>query len=135
MAYETTPTNFDRTTYIQEVLASLSDDDLKALEAWRRSVNRDSKFLGGRGHSLQQMNENARAWDALSPDARRAYHSVLCCIENELEEAVQAVGPVAVERDIEAVEALLGPDHPAFRILPAHAIVVAYRDAVEQFCG
>lgn len=135
MAYETTPTDFDRTTYIQEVLASLSDEDLKALESWRRSVDQDSTLLGGRGRSLQQMNEAARAWDALSPDARGAYHSVLCCIENELEEAVQSTGPVAVGRDIEAVEALLGPDHPAFRIIPAHALVIAYRDAVEQLCG
>lgn len=125
-------TKRDRTTYIQDVLATLSDDDLKALESWRRLEDKDSKFLGGRGRTMEQHEEAARAYMALSPDAKRAHNSVRCLVVNELFEAIQDVGiPEDTGREVEAVWALLGPDHPAYIALPAYALVSAYREALD----
>lgn len=125
-------TKRDRTTYIQDVLATLSDDDLKSLESWRRLEDKDSKFLGGRGRTMEQHEEAARAFMALSPDAQRAHNSIRCLVVNELFEAIQDVGvPEDTGRDVEAVWALLGPDHPAYIALPAYALVSAYKEALD----
>lgn len=135
MVYETTTpttTKRGREAYIQDVLASLSDDDLKALEAWRRLEDKDSLFIGGRGRTMEQHEEAARAFMALSPDAQRAHNSVRCLVVNELVEAIQDVGiPENTGRDVEAVWALLGPDHPAYIALPAYALVSAYKEALD----
>lgn len=125
-------TTKDNTMTCADVVARLSEDDLRALAEWRRSVDQDSKLLGGRGRSWKQQAASADAWDALSPDARWAYLSVLYLIADELADAIREVGVPDTERDIDAIEALLGADHPAFLVLPAHSLVVAYRDIVEQ---
>lgn len=135
---QTNTTNTTNTTtahgreVCEDILSRLSDDDRRALEAWRRLEDQDSRFLGGRGRTREQFDEAARAWMALSPAAQRAHNSVRCLIVNELVEAIQDVGvPEDTGRDIEAVEALLGPDYPAYSVLPAYALVGAYKEAMD----
>jgi len=125
-----TPQNGRRTC--AEILDSLSDDTLEALERWRRLENLDSTYLGGRGRTREQMRAAARAWDELPLAAQSAYLSLLNSVVFELVDAIQHVGVPETERPIDAVEALLGPDHPALRVVPAYALVDAYEEAMEQ---
>lgn len=118
-----------------DILASLSDDSRMALERWRRLVNLDSTHLGGRGRTPEQMRVAARVWDELPPAAQDAYFAVLCAVVSELADAIRAVGAPEAERPIDAVEALLGLDHPALRVLPAYALVDAYEEAMRQIGG
>jgi len=115
-----------------EILDSLSDDALAALERWRRISNLDSTYLGGRGRTREQMLAEARAWDALPTAAQSAYFSLLDSVVFELADAIRDVGIPEAEREIDAIEALLGPDHPALRVLPAYSLVDAYEEAMEQ---
>src|SRR5690606_17433926 len=120
-----------REDYIRDVLASLSDEDLEALKAWRRLADKDSRYLGGRGPTREQMAEGLRAWEALSPDAQRAHNLVHSFTVNELVDAIQEMGvPEDTGREIEAVWALLGPDYPAYAVLPASSLVYAYQEAL-----
>jgi len=120
-----------REDYIRDVLASLSDEDLEALKAWRRLADKDSRYLGGRGPTREQMAEGLRAWEALSPEAQRAHNYVHGFTVNELVDAIQEMGvPEDTGREIEAVWALLGPDYPAYAVLPASALVYAYQEAL-----
>lgn len=129
IANRTTTNARGREAYIRDVLASLSVEDLEALEALCKLENRGSRIWGG--HTWEQAEETARAWMALSPAAQRAYHSVVCFTVNELVEAIQDVGiPEDTGRDVEAVWALLGPDHPAYSVLPDYALVNAYKEAI-----
>src|SRR5690606_197157 len=114
------------------ILACLSDDAIAALERWRRIVNLDSTHLGGRGHTLEQMSAAVRAWDELPLAAQNAYFSLLDAVAVELEDAIRTVGIPEAAREIDAIEALLGPDHPALRVLPARSLVDAYEEAMEQ---
>jgi len=115
-----------------EILDSLSDDAIAALERWRRLVNLDSTHLGGRGRTPAQMDAAARAWDELPLAAQNAYFLLLDAVAVELEDAIRAVGIPEAARAIDAIEALLGPDHPALRVLPARSLVDAYEEAMEQ---
>jgi|SRR5690606_184720 len=126
-------TTFTTTETFEDILARLSDDDRSALETWCMLSNRNSVHLGGPGQSPEQIRARAAAWDALSPSARWAFISGLCSAVDELASAIREMGiPEEAERDIDAIEALLGPDHPALRILPAYALVSAYKEAMEQ---
>ena len=132
----TTTTTRGREAYIRDVLDSLSVEDLEALKAWRRLVDKDSRHLGGRGHTREQMEEALRAWEAMSPDAQRAINFVHGFTVNELVDAIQDVGiPEDTGRDVEAVWALLGPDHLAYSVLPASALVNAYQEALNLLDG
>src|SRR5690606_593641 len=116
----------------EKILACLSDDAIAALERWRRIVNLDSTHLGGRGHTLEQMSAAVRAWDELPLAAQNAYFSLLDAVAIELEDAIRAVGIPEAAREIDAIEALLGPDHPALRVLPGYALASAFREALER---
>jgi len=115
-----------------EIIDSLSDTSLEALERWRRLTNLDSTYLGGRGRTREQMHIAARAFDELPPAAQSAYFSLLDAVAVELADALRHVGVPETERPIDAVEALLGPDHPALRVLPVCSLVDAYEEAMEQ---
>ena len=128
----TTTTNARGRRTCAEILDSLSDTSLEALERWRRLTNLDSTYLGGRGRTREQMNIAARAFDELPPAAQSAYFSLLDAVAVELEDALRHVGVPEAEREIDAIEALLGLDHPALRVLPAYALVDAYEEAMEQ---
>ena len=115
-----------------EILDSLSDDSRMALEKWCRLVNLDSTYIGGRGRTREQMIAEARAWDALPTAAQSAYFSLFDSVVFELADAIRAVGVPEAEREIDAIEALLGPDHPVLRALPACSLVDAYEEAMEE---
>jgi len=117
---------------VTDILDSLSDTSLEALERWRRLENIDSTYLSGRGRTREQMRAAARAFDELPPAAQSAYFSLLDAVAVELEDAIRAVGIPEAAREIDAIEALLGPDHPAFRVLPVCSLVDAYEEAMEQ---
>jgi len=129
-AAATTTTNGRMTC--ADILATLSDDSRMALEKWCRLVNLGSTHLGGRGRTREQILAEARAWDALPTAAQSAYFSLLDSVVFELADAIRAVGVPEAERPIDAVEALLGPDHPALRALPAYSLADAYEEAMEQ---
>lgn len=133
-------TNINRTTttargatYIKEVLASLSDDDRRALEAWRRLADDRSPYLGGPGRSKALETATELAWDALSPAARSAYLSILHATRDDLIAAIYEAGaPDHVVTPVDAVYALLGLTHPGLQILSLHELAIMYRYAVEE---
>lgn len=116
----------------EDILARLSESDLEDLEAWRYLEDLDSAHLGGRGRTQSQMDVADRAWDALSPDAQIAFIDMQRSIVHDLIAAIRSVGVPTADRDIDAIVALLGHDHPAFRVLPAYALVDAYAEAMEK---
>lgn len=116
----------------EEILAHLSEADLEDLEAWRYLENVDSAHLGGRGRTDAQMDAADRAWDALSPNAQTAFIVMRRSVVDDLIAAIRDVGIPDTDRDIDAITALLGHDHHAFRIMPAYALVDAYAEAMEQ---
>src|SRR5690606_13153257 len=126
----TTPTRVRRTC--ADILERLSDESRRALERWCRIVNLDSTYLGGRGRTREQMSVAARAWDELPLAAQSAYLSLLNSVVFELVDAIRAVGVPEAEREIDAVKVLLGPDHPALRVIPAYALVHAFEEAMEE---
>lgn len=115
----------------EEILARLGEEDLEDLEGWRSIENADSVHLGGRGHTAWQIEAARRAWDSLSPDAQNAFFDMRRSVVDDLIAAIRDVGIPDTDRDIDATTALLGHDHPAFRILPAYALVDAYAEAME----
>lgn len=125
-----TTTHHNRMT-CEEILARLSEDDLEDLEGWRSIENADSVHLGGRGHTAWQIEAARRAWDALSPDAQNAFFDMRRSVVDDLIAAIRKVGIPDTDRDIDAITALLGHDHPSFRIMPAYALVDAYAEAME----
>jgi len=126
----TTTTRVRRTC--ADILERLSDESRRALERWCRIVNLDSTYLGGRGRTREQMSVAARAWDELPLAAQSAYLSLLNSVVFELVDAIRAVGVPEAEREIDAVKVLLGPDHPALRVIPAYALVHAFEEAMEE---
>ena len=126
----TTTTRVRRTC--ADILERLSDESRRALERWCRIVNLDSTYLGGRGRMREQMSVAARAWDELPLAAQSAYLSLLNSVVFELVDAIRAVGVPEAEREIDAVKVLLGPDHPALRVIPAYALVHAFEEAMEE---
>lgn len=115
----------------EDILARLSEGDLEDLEAWRYLENIDSAHLGGRGRTDSQMDAADRAWDALSPNAQNAFLDMRRSVVDDLIAAMREVGIPETDRDIDAITALLGHDHPSFRIMPAYALVDAYAEAME----
>lgn len=115
-----------------DILARLHEGDLEDLEAWRYLEDLDSVHLGGRGRTDSQMDAADRAWDSLSPDAQIAVIDMQRSIVHDLIDAIRKVGVPTADRDIDAITALLGHDHPAFRVLPAYALVDAYAEAMEN---
>src|SRR5690606_37109468 len=105
-----TSTHTTQNVTCEKILACMSDDAIAALERWRRIVNLDSTHLGGRGHTLEQMSAAVRAWEELPPAAQSAYFSLLDAVAVELKDAIRAVGVPKAEREIDVIEALLGPD-------------------------
>jgi len=133
-AAATTTTNGRMTC--ADILATLSHADRMALERWRRIGDEGSVYLGGRGDvPLEQLDDAFRAWDALSPATREAYYAMIRITTQNLVDALRASGTPETKNEIEAVKALLGPDHPALQILPALGLVVAYWDALDQIDG
>lgn len=132
-ATTTTTTRVRRTC--AEILERLSDESRKALERWCKLVNLDSTYLGGRGRTCEQMSAAARTWDELPLAAQSAYFSLLNSVVSELVDAIRHVGVPETERPIDAVETLLGLNHPALRVIPAYALVHAFEEALEQIGG
>ena len=130
----TTPTPAARgATYIKEVLARLSAEDLEALKAWRRLADDRSPYLGGPGRSEALTTATELAWDALSPAARSAYLSVLHTTRDDLLAAIYEAGvPDHVVTPVDAVYALLGLTYPGLQILSLHELAIMYRYAVEE---
>lgn len=123
-------THHDRMT-CEDILARLNEDDLEDLEAWRHLEDLDSVHLGGRGRTDAQMDAADRAWDSLSHDAQNAFLDMRQSVVDDLIAAIREVGIPDTDRDIDAVTALLGHDYPAYRIMPAYALVDAYAEAME----
>lgn len=120
------------TVSCDDILARLHENDLEDLEAWRHLEDLDSAHLGGRGRTDAQMDAADRAWDALSPTAQTAFIDMRRSVVDDLIAAIRDVGIPDTDRDIDAITALLGHDHSAFRILPAYALVDAYMEALER---
>lgn len=116
----------------EDILSRLSEDDLDDLATWRRLENTDSFHLGGPGRTAWQIEEANRAWALLSLDAQRAFLDMRRAVVDDLIDAIRNVGIPEAKRDIDAVEALLGHDHPALRIMPAFALTNAYREALDH---
>ena len=128
-----TLTNTNGRMTCADILATLSNADRMALERWRRIGDEGSVYLGGRGDvPLEQLDDAFRAWDALSPATREAYYAMIRITTQNLVDAIRASGTPDTKNEIEAIRGLLGPDHPALKILPALGLVVAYWDALEQ---
>src|SRR5690606_16191795 len=128
----TTTTTRGRRT-CADILATLSDVDRRALERWRRISDDDSVYLGGRGYvPLGQLDDACRAGGAVSPATREAYYSMVRVTTQNLVDAIRDAGIPKAKNEIEAIQVLLGPDHPALKILPALGLVVAYWDALDQ---
>lgn len=128
---KTTITTHNRTT-CEDILARLSEADLSDLATWRRFEDLDSVYLGGKGRAAWQIEEARRAWALLSIDAQRTYLEMKRAVVQDLVDAMREVGTPDTDRDIDAVVALLGHDHPAFRILPAYSLADAYMEARSQ---
>jgi len=116
----------------EDILSRLNDADLEDLRTWKRFEDLDSVYLGGRGRAAWQIEAATRAWALLSLDAQKAFLAMRRAVVHDLVDAMRNVGIPKTDRDIDAVEALLGPGHPAFRIMPAHALMTAYMEALDQ---
>jgi len=124
-----------------EIYARIGYADMESLTHWRRLADEDSIYLGGRGRSIEQMNEAARAWDRLSETARAIYYGMSYAAEREMVARIRKAGlPDHVDAPIDspadaiyaAICALLGPSHPALQILPANALATLYEDAIME---
>jgi len=116
----------------KDILNRLSEADLEDLATWRRFEDTDSFHLGGRGRTAWQIEAANRAWALLSLDAQQAYLDMRHVVVDDLIDAMREVGIPETNRDIDAVIALLGHDHPAFRIMPAYALVHSYLEALDH---
>lgn len=126
-------TSTQNRTTCEDILNRLSEADLEDLATWRRFEDTDSFHLGGRGRTAWQIEAANRAWALLSLDAQKAYIDMRRAVVDDLISAMREVGIPETDRNIDAVVALLGPDHPAFRILPAFAFVNAFLEALDHF--
>lgn len=116
----------------EDILSRLSEADLEDLATWRRFEDTDSFHLGGPGRTAWQIEEANRAWALLSLDAITAYIDMRHAVVDDLIAAMRDVGIPETDRDIDAVIALLGHGHPAFRIMPAYALVHAFMEALDH---
>jgi len=116
----------------EDILNRLSEADLSDLETWRRFEDVDSIHLGGRGRAAWQIEAAQRAWNLLSIEAQLAFLDMRHAVVDDLISAMRDVGIPETDRDIDAVVALLGHDHPAFRVMPAYALASAYLEALDH---
>lgn len=116
----------------ETILARLSEADLEDLATWKRFEDTDSFHLGGKGRVAWQIEAANRAWALLSLDAQEAYIDMRRAVVDDLIAAMREVGIPETDRNIDAVEALLGHNHPAFRVLPAFALVNAFLEALDH---